>query len=463
MSKLKTKKPIIPINDFAVHALGLTLYPKQREILEDITTNNYRVVTLALGRRSGKSLITALLAVYCGLVKDEEYKACLRPGEKFHIVSVANSQDQAKIILNNIRSMLISSPFKAEIVRETAEVIELRNGCVFKSMPASSRSGRGLAIPVLLLDELAFAIDSDSSTGGGALYQALSPSVAQFGKSGMIVALSSPFAQQGIFWELFQQANSGKFPDMKSYQLPTWIVNPTIPIEFLLAEKERDPETFKVEFGAQFANNLSALLSPELVDHAVRNSDAQVIPPERKYYGQYVIGLDPAKGNRDDYVAVVGHYREDGVFMVDLIHHFQPTLEVDGKPQVDIGEVESWILLHAQSYGTEVVALDQYNSAGTIQRLQDKINITEYIWSLPKQMKAFSKLRQAFTAGKIEIPNNKKLVWQLKNLTVVYKGGGWRVTGGTQSAVDDMVFALACAMDCVEDPSEDGQWISAMS
>jgi phage terminase large subunit-like protein len=110
-----------------------------------------------------------------------------------------------------------------------------------------------------------------------------------------------------------------------------------------------------------------------------------------------------------------------------------------------------------------VVALDQYNSAATIQRLRDKINITEYIWSLPKQMKAFSKLRQAFVSGKISIPNDSKLIWQLKNLVVVYKGGGWRVTGGTQAAVDDMVFALACCLDSLDDPADDGLWISAMS
>ena len=47
----------------------------------------------------------------------------------------ANSQDQSRIALNNIRQPILDSPFAQEIVRETADQLEMSNGCVFKAIP----------------------------------------------------------------------------------------------------------------------------------------------------------------------------------------------------------------------------------------------------------------------------------------------------------------------------------------
>ena len=454
----------LPIGQFAKHVLKLDLYPRQEEILEEIVSNNARIAVLALGRRSGKSLLTSVLAIYCGLVLDSVFRCYLRPSEKFYIVSVANSQDQAKIILENIRSMILGSVFKAEIVRETAELIELRNGCVFKCMPASGRSGRGLAIPVLLMDELAFAIDTDGSTGGSAIYKALSPSVAQFGNDGFIVALSSPHIEQGIFYDLYKQAIESNDPKLRAYNEPTWVMNPSISLEYLLSEKERDPEMFNVEFGGKFASNMSALIDSGLIEASIRQDKSKdAYPASKRLFGSYTLCLDPAKGNRDDYVAYLGHY-EDGVYRGDMIKKFDATRIIDGKPQVDIEEVERWIMEIHNAYGLAVVVLDQYNSAATIQRLESKINIRELTWTVPSKTAAFSKLRQHFTSGRIEIPNHPKLVSQLKNMTVRYtKNGGWVVSGGAGAAVDDYVFALAGALFVAEDPDEDISWLQLMA
>lgn len=122
----------------------------------------------------------------------DEYKKHLRLGERFYIVSVANTIDQAKIALQQVKDLINGSPIlKPLIIRETTDTLELSNGAIFKALPASSRSGRGMACPLLIFDEIAHAVDTEGGNAAGAsLYQALSPSVAQFGSLGKILLLN---------------------------------------------------------------------------------------------------------------------------------------------------------------------------------------------------------------------------------------------------------------------------------
>jgi len=426
--------------------LNTPLWPKQQKILEEFWQGNYSLAVWALGRRSGKTLMAAVTATYAATMLADEYKRHLRPGERFYIVSVANTIDQAKIALQGVKDLINGSPIlKPLIVRETADTLELSNGAVFKALPASSRSGRGMACPLLIFDEIAHAVDTEAgNAAGSSLYQALSPSVAQFGSLGKILLLSSPWIQQGIFWNLFKQANSGQFPQMQVVQASTWEVNPTISHAWLEQEKARDPELFNIEYAANFSSSLSAFIDPQLVEAAINHDRS--LPPVSKFYRCYVLSLDPAKGNRDSYTACIAHY-EGERFVVDRFHEFSPSWGDGKKTQVNISEVESWILEHHKLYGFAAVVLDQYNSAATIQRLSGKVPIMEQTWTVPSKTEAFSKLRELFNAGNIDLYPHTKAVQQLKNLIVKYRPNGtWSVSGGNGAAVDDYAAALAGAV-----------------
>lgn len=442
--------PPIPISQFAadINLLNTPLWPKQQEILESFWQGNYAIAVWALGRRSGKTLMSAITATYAATMLADEYKKRLRPGEKFYIISVANTIDQAKIALQGVKDLINGSPIlKPLITRETTDTLELSNGAVFRALPASSRSGRGMACPLLIFDEIAHAQDTEGNAAGASLYQALSPSVAQFGKLGKILLLSSPWIQAGIFWDLFKQANSGNFEQMQVVNLPTWEVNPTISRDWLEQEKARDPELFAVEYGANFSQSLAAYLDPALIDTAV-NSDRSILLPMEKYRGKYYLSLDPAKGGqgRDAYTACIAHY-DQGRFVVDRFHQFAAAWIDNKKTQVSIDEVESWILEHHRLYGFREVILDQYNSQGSIQRLRTKLPIRELTWTVPVKQQAYSKMKELFNAGKMDLYPHAKAVQQLKGLIVQYRANGtWNVSGGTGAAVDDFASALAGAI-----------------
>jgi len=436
-------------SEFAKHALGVTLWPRQEQILNGLFEKKINHAIWAMGRRSGKTFMAAVAATYMCFVQADFFQRKVRKGEKWYIITVANDLGQSKIALENIRQLIINSPFEQEVTRETAFEIEISNGCVFQAIPASARASRGKAVVAIIQDELAFSIEGDANRGAEAMYNALSPSIAQFGRHGKIIELSSPWLTDGLFYEHFKQAESNEFPGMQALQIPTWEINVNLPwgCDFLENARKKDEESFWVEFGAQFAKSQSSLLAPEIVDAAV-NKERGIMVPLREYMGTYILALDPARGGvgRDDYTACIVHYEGERL-VVDKFHAFEPDFEIAGKKEVNIAKVEDWIKEHHRIYEFQSIVLDQFNSSATIQSLAKDFPICELAWSVSTKMKAFSKMKELFNAGLIEMYPHKKAVLQLKNLSVIYRQSGqWAVTGGKETGVDDYAFALAGAI-----------------
>lgn len=444
--------------------LNTPLWPKQAEILEQFWRGDHALAIWALGRGSGKTFMAAVVATYAACMLASEYKKYLRPGERFYIVSIANTIDQAKISLQGVKELINGSPIlKPLIVRETTDTLELSNGAVFRALPASSRGGRGLSCPLVIFDEIGHAIDTDGGNAAGAsLYQALSPTTKRFPGLGKILMLSTPWVQQGIFWEKYKQASSGNFAHMQVAQYATWQVNPHITEESLASEKSANPELFAIEYGANFSQSFSAFLDSDLVDAAI-NRDYGSLYPIDKFKGSYVLSVDPAKGGkgRDSYVCCISHFDGD-YLVVDYFNEFKANYYDGKKQQVSILEVEYWIEEQHRRYNFHKVILDQYQSQGSIQRLSNKMPIEELTWTVKTKTQAFSQLRELFISGNISLYSHEKAIAQLKGLTVTYKSGGtWSVSGGTGSAVDDYPMALAgCVLIATKKPVYDHSWLA---
>ena len=206
----------------------------------------------------------------------------------------------------------------------------------------------------------------------------------------------------------------------------------------------------------------AAFLQPEIIDAAINKNRKQNLP-NQEYRGTYVLSLDPARGgvNRDEYVACIVHF-EGQTLVVDEFHTFEANFEINGKKEVNISLVEEWIKEKHRIFDFQSIVLDQFNSSATIQALQNDFPISELTWSVSTKMKAFSKMRELFNAGLVDIYNHKKAIWQLKNLSVIYRSiGQWSVTGGKESAIDDHCFALAAAvMEATRDSDVD--WLNSL-
>src|SRR5436305_832073 len=94
-----------------------------------------RAAWLVCGRRAGKSFVLALIAVYLAVFKD--WRACLSPGERGHVMILATNRRQARVIFHYIRALITEVPaLKALLEKELVESLELANGITIEVQTA---------------------------------------------------------------------------------------------------------------------------------------------------------------------------------------------------------------------------------------------------------------------------------------------------------------------------------------
>lgn len=413
---------------FAEEVLGLKLWPKQAEILCQFP--RYQVLVLALGRRSGKSLLASIWATYDAIFGN--YEGCLRPDEPRYIVCVATRHDQANIVYGNIRRFFNLSALAPLVVDGTSEELWLANNVCIKVLPCSSRAVRGLAISTIILDELAYFVDTESGyQAGKQVYDALYPSLAQFGDRGKMIAISTPWGKRGIFWQLWQRAQKG-LPGMAAFRYSTQEMNPTISKEFLERECLKDPESFASEYEAEFLDAAAAFLPAD----AVR---ACVVREGTTPYQQgmrYVLGLDPAFSYDSFAFAVCHSEGEDSQRVVlDHVERLQPPVSF-----VEAYELAAYL---SQIYGDAQVVTDQHCAAPLVQTLRGKgVRVEVKPFDAKRNQQVWGSLGALIRARRLEIYPSP-VVDELLRLEREMTSSGIRVEAG--SGHDDLATALAMA------------------
>jgi hypothetical protein len=114
-----------------------------------------REAWVVVGRRGGKSRISALVAVYLACFRD--YSKALAPGERGTTMVIAADRQQARVVFRYVRGLLECVPMlAAKIERQTSEAIHLSNRVSIEVHTASFRTTRGYTVVGAVLDELAF-------------------------------------------------------------------------------------------------------------------------------------------------------------------------------------------------------------------------------------------------------------------------------------------------------------------
>ena len=130
--------------------------------LEELPDRPFFEAWLVVGRRGGKSLILALIAVYLALFTD--WTKRLVPGERGTVLVLAADRKQAQSIMRYATAMIEQVPMlRGKIERITSEEIELKGRIAIEVGTASYRTTRGRTLIAALLDEIAFFRSDDLS------------------------------------------------------------------------------------------------------------------------------------------------------------------------------------------------------------------------------------------------------------------------------------------------------------
>jgi len=319
---------------------------------------------------------------------------------------------------------------------------------------ANADSIRGSATMVVVFDEAAFMTSTEGNSSSlEQCYYAAEPSLAQFGKDGMIFLNSSPYTKIGFFYDRFLQSHQvvddmAKFPTLLSFQFPSWelyrdyekdpgkrfksaiMVSPDGDHDKLspddkdkareaeLSEKA-NPEKFKVERRGQWAEVVDSFLNAENVERAFVSSfkDTPVrMQTSGTYTYQYFAHCDPSSTTAG-FGFAIGHMQEfageDGEpephVVFDVVKRWNPK-DFPGETihyETVLDEILQWMRV----FRPVELSFDQYYSNVLIQSMRNRLmknkistRVIEKTATAVINMQKYESLKTAINLDLVHIP-----------------------------------------------------------
>lgn len=356
---------------------------------------------LICGRRSGKSFIAALIAVYVATFRDSSKH--LAPGERGVVMVLAVDRDQARVIFRYVCAFFECIPMLAElIVNRTAETLELSNRIAIEVHTSSFRSVRGRTLVAALCDEIAFWRDDSSANPDELVLDALRPAMATI-PGALLLCLSSPYARRGALFKAVERHFANDKSDVLIWRAETSVMNPTVPAETIKRAFDDDPIAAASEWGAEFRSDVQAFLDEAWISDAIDVGCHERPPLFRG--AKYVCFVDPSGGRRDSFTAAVAHRTGDGLYL-DLAREWRAPLD----PGVVVDEIATLV----KPYGVRGVTGDAYGgewpatafrAAGLSYRISEASRSEIYLETGP-----------LLAQGRIRLVDSPRLAAQLRQL-----------------------------------------------
>ena len=216
---------------------------------EDLLRSSVDRVLLNCSRQSGKSTMSAVVALHCALYHPGSLVLCLAP-------ALRQSQELFSKIAGFYRDL--GRPVAPQGERKLS--LELENDSRIVTLPGSEKTIRGFSGAALLLVDEASRVDN-------ALYYAIRPMLAVSG--GSLMMLSTPYGRRGVFHEEWTGGEG-----WERYEVPATKC-PRIPGPFLEAERRSMPEWwYAQEYMCEFRETEDQLWTHEMIEGA-RDDDLE--------------------------------------------------------------------------------------------------------------------------------------------------------------------------------------------
>lgn len=304
-------------------AFGLPLDAEQENIFTRVAggrkapQKRVRELWAIIGRRSGKSRIAAAVADFIAAFQDAGGK--LAPGEVGTILVLAASKVQAQAVFGYIHAFFEASPILRSLIRTvTADEIRLAGNIAIAVHTNNYRTVRGRTLLACIFDEVGFWRDETTTLPDVETYRAVIPALATTG--GMLIGISSPYAQRGLLFTKHRDHFGQDDPDVLVVQAGTMVFNPTIDPTVIAQAHRDDPESAAAEWEAQFRGDLSTFVDRAVVEACVEPG-VKERPYDRRF--TYTAFCDPSGGAHDSMTLGVGH-REGERAVLDAVREVRP-------------------------------------------------------------------------------------------------------------------------------------------
>lgn len=433
------------------------LYPGQRKLLDQYEQGlalGDRTAVWCIGRRSGKSTLAGLVGLWCCLLRPD-LDELSGIAQRSIAVVICPTEKQAQELLDGAEVIVKRSPLLRDLlVKSTKNELEFANGTRFAVFPASSRSVVGRAVRCFILDEAAHFFDNESGAHHEVdrIYNAMMPATAQFQGKAPVLVTSTPAGDANWFGQLVTKARKGELKGTRVFHASSQEMNPTLTEEFLQAEQERDPESYRGEYLAELIGSGGAFIDPESVD-------LNVAPRLELRPGELVnavAGFDPSFSKDPAAVTIVGRdFHNPDRLRVGYVQTWIPDkgqkMDAAGRRALE-DRLLTEVCDTLQRYGVRTVVTDNY-AAGIVNEALARRGfwVEPYPLTMGSKLEMFLAVKARLLNGTLELYEHETLVAELKRLRSQFRGGSRQVEtprlGGTHC---DSAIALALAVQFID-------------
>lgn len=412
---------------------NLPLWPGQRNLLsayEQALALREWLAIWCIGRRSGKSTLAAVVALWCCLLREDLDELAGLGGRSMAVV-ICPTDKQSQEMIATAAHIVRSSPLLAPLLlKETKGELEFVNGTRFVSFPASSRSIVGRAVRCFILDEAGHFFDNESGAAHeiDRIFNAMLPATAQFQGKAPVLVTSTPTGDANWFGIQVTKGRQGELEGGRVFHSTTADMNPNITPEFLAMEERRDPDSFRGEYLAELIGSGGAFIEPETVDLNVAPR-MELQPGDCPHW---IAGFDPSFSKDPAALVLVGRDLENpDRLRVGLVHTWTPPK----KPPEDAAEkraLEDKLLREAadimQAWGVQTVITDNYAAGVVNEALRRRgLWVEPYNLTMTSKLTMFLAVKARLLAGTLELYEHETLVAELKRLRSQFRGGSRQV------------------------------------
>jgi hypothetical protein len=400
---------------------------------------------LVCGRRSGKSFMLALIAVYLACFKS--WKEFLAPGEHATIMIVACDRKQSRVIVRYIRAFLEECQLLKPLVQRTSGAaegwaIELEGRVTIEVHSCSFRTVRGYTIVAALLDEIAFWRSEESANPDREVIEAIRPALATVPGS-ILLCASSPYARRGALWDAHRR-HYAKDGVVLIWQAETRVMNPTISDRVVGEALERDASIGGSEWLAQFRSDIESYITREAVEACIEPGCRERPPVRGVRYAGFV---DPSGGRADSMTLAVGHGEGRDCAVVDCMREVRPPFDPASAVREFCGTLAA--------YGVREVRGDRFGGEWPVAEFR-KHGVWYRAAEKPKS-DLYREFLPVVNARRVDLLDSAKLVAQLVSLERRVGRGGRDSIDHPPGMHDDVANASAGVVDGVLSKARTGQ------
>jgi hypothetical protein len=293
-----------------IDGLPLTV-PRELELFKQCTgleptrgaRRKIRRLILLAGRRAGKDRFLSAVAVWrAALCAD--WRKHQSAGEGAVVLLLGADKKQAAILRRYCEGLLRAPLLKAEVVRQTRDVIDFRNGSTLESSTNDARLVRGRSAIAVLGSECAhWKTGEYASSSDEEVVAAAEPSMAMCPDGGLLMLGSSVHRKAGYMYRKFRDLHgNAEAPDGSlCWFAPSNVMNPLLRACVIDAALAEDAPRARAEYLNAWREDLADFVPLDAIE-ACSDRGVHEISPETGV--KYVAFADCAGGTGQDSFAL---------------------------------------------------------------------------------------------------------------------------------------------------------------